>query len=91
MQKSKKYDKIILATYNTNKDSFQTKLFNLLDKNKLINIAVRSPFDLIHLNECKTFVCTFDCSQESLTALAEVLKTNEFSSELPINLNILEK
>lgn len=91
VQKTEKYDKIILATYNTNKESNQTQLFNLLDKNKLINVAVRSPFDLIHLKGCKTFVCTFDCSKESLTALAEVLKTNEFSDKLPINLNILEK
>ncbi len=88
VQKSKNYDKIILATYNTSKDSFQTQLFNLLDKNKLICVALRSPYDILHLEGCKTYLCTFDCTKESLKAFTEVLKTNKFSTKLPINLNI---
>ena len=88
VQKSKNYDKIIVATYNANKNSFETKAFELLDKSKVINIAVRSPFDILHMSDCKTYVCTFDCTKESLNALCESLKTNEFSAKLPINLNI---
>lgn len=88
VQNSKKYDKIILATYNTNKDSYQTQLYNLLDKEKLICVSLRSPFDIVHLNDCKTHICTFDCSKESIKAFCEVLKTNKFSTKLPINLNI---
>ena len=91
VQKSKKYDKIILATYNTTKDGNQTKLYEMLDKKNLINVAVRSPFDLVHLHGVKTYVCTFDCSKESLKALSKSLKTNEFSYKLPINLKIVEK
>ena len=91
VQNSKKYDKIILATYNAKADSNQIQLYNLLDKDKLINVSVRSPFDLIHLKDCKTYICTYDCSKESLIALSEVLKTNEFSDKLPINLKNIEK
>ena len=88
VQKTKKYDKIILATYNTKKDSFETQLFNLLEKDKLICVAVRSPFDIIHMRDAKTYICTFDCTIESLNALARALKTNNFSNKLPINLDI---
>lgn len=89
VQKIKNYDKILLATYNTNKDSIQTKLYNLLkDNDKLINVALRSPFDIVHMKDCKTYICTFDCTKESIKALCETLKDNEFSTKLPINLNI---
>ena len=88
VQKSKNYDKIILATYNTNKDSFATQLFNALDKNKLIVVSTRSPFDIIHMKDCKTYLCTYDCTKESLIALGESLRTNKFSTKLPVNLNI---
>ena len=88
VQKAKKYDKIILATYNTNKDSFATQLYDALDNEKLICVSLRSPFDIIHLKDCKTYLCTFDCTKESLIALSESFKTNTFSTKLPINLNL---
>lgn len=87
VQKSKKYDKIILATYNTSKDSFSKQLYDALDKSKLICVSLRSPFDIIHLQGCKTYLCTFDCTKESLIALSESLRANKFSTKLPINLN----
>lgn len=88
VQKTKKYDKIILATYNTKADSIQTKLYEMLDKEKLICVSLRSPFDIIHLADCKTYLCTFDCSKESLQALSKAMITNKFSTKLPVNLNI---
>ncbi len=89
VQKIEKYDKIILATYNTNKDSIQTKLYNLLkNNNKLICVALRSPFDILYMDGCKTYICTFDCTKESINALCECLKENTFSTKLPINLDI---
>lgn len=88
VQKTKKYDKIILATYNTKLNSLETKLFDLLNKDKVICIALRSPYDILYLNDCKTYICTFDCSNESLCALSNCLQTNKFSTKLPINLNI---
>ena len=88
MQKTRKYDKIILATYNVNSKSFAKQLYEALDKDKLICVSLRSPFDIIHLNNCKTYLCTFDCTKESLIALSEALKTNTFSVKLPINLNL---
>lgn len=86
VQKSKKYDKIILATYNTKLDSAEIKLFSSLNKDKLICVALRSPFDILHLKDCKTYICTFDCSNESLRALSNSLKNNQFSTKLPVNL-----
>ena len=86
VQKSKKYDKIILATYNTSKDSFSKQLYDALDKSNLICVSLRSPFDIIHLQGCKTYLCTFDCTKESLIALSESLRANKFSTKLPINL-----
>lgn len=88
VQKTRKYDKIILATYNANSKSFAKQLYEELDKDKLICVSLRSPFDIIHLNNCKTYLCTFDCTKESLIALSEALKTNTFSVKLPINLNL---
>lgn len=88
VQKTKKYDKIILATYNTNNNSFAKQLYEALDKDKVICVSLRSPFDIIHLEYCKTYLCTFDCTKESLIAFSEALKTNTFSIKLPINLNL---
>jgi len=88
VQKADEYDKIILATYNTNNNSTSKKIYDLLNKDKLICVALRSPFDLIHLKGCKTYICTFDCTKESLQALCCSLKTNKFSTKLPVNLNI---
>ena len=60
----------------------------MLDKEKLICVSLRSPFDIIHLADCKTYLCTFDCSKESLQALSKAMITNKFSTKLPVNLNI---
>ena len=62
--------------------------YDLLEKDKLICVAVRSPFDILHLRDAKTYICTFDCTIESLNALANALKTNNFSTKLPIKLDI---
>lgn len=88
VQNASKYDKIILATYNTNKDGYGCKIYNSLDKSKVICVALRSPYDIIHLGECDNYICSFDCTKESIKAISNALLTNEFSVKLPINLNI---
>lgn len=79
------YDKIILATYNINKDDYQTKVFNILDKDKVIVISMRSPYDILHLNGVRSYVCAYELTKESLEALARCLYGElEFKGKLPI-------
>lgn len=88
VQKAKNYDKIILATYNAKLDDYQCKLFNALDPSKVICVALRSPYDILQIPNCENYVCTYDCTNESIKALCNVLVNNKFSVELPVNLNI---
>lgn len=86
VQKSQKYDKIILATYNIKKGDYQTKLFDLLDKTKTVVVALRSPYDILCLNDVRTYICTYDCTKESVKALTNAIKNNQFCGKLPIKL-----
>lgn len=81
-----KYDKIIMATYNVKKDDYQHQLYNRLDKDKVIIIALRSPYDILVMGDVKTYICTYDCTKESLRALSSKLMTNDFTGKLPIKL-----
>ena len=87
VQKEQKYDKILLVTYNLKKDDIQTKLYEALDKDKLIVISLRSPYDINLLPNCKDYICTYDCTKESLKALANCLQSNVFYGKLPIKMN----
>ncbi len=88
VQNQKKYDKIIIATYNVNESDYQTKIYEELDKNKVIVIALRSPYDIKHLPNCHNYFCTYDCTKESLMALAQSLIANEYHGKLPIKLSL---
>lgn len=83
---AKLYDKIILATYNLKQDDLAVRLFNQIDKNKTIVVALRSPYDIMLLEGVKTYICTYDVTKESLKALSIRLKDNLFSGKLPITL-----
>jgi beta-N-acetylhexosaminidase len=69
-----KYDKIIMATYNITDNDYQVKLFNLLDKEKVIVVSLRSPYDILKLKNCKSYVCIFEATKEALYSLSKVLK-----------------
>lgn len=86
VQKTQKYDKILLATYNVKEGDYQTKLFNMLDKHKTICVALRSPYDLLMLKDVSTYICTFDVSKESIRALVECLQKNQFNENLPVKI-----
>lgn len=86
VQKTQKYDKILLVTYNIKKDGFESKLFNNIDKYKTICIALRSPYDYIFLNGCQSYICTFDATYEAIHALAVCIKNNSFNNKLPIKI-----
>ncbi|HHU55206.1 MAG TPA: glycoside hydrolase family 3 protein [Acholeplasmataceae bacterium] len=84
VQNESEYDKIIMANYNVKKDDYQEKVYKLLNKEKTILIALRSPYDI---NLCKgpnTYICTYDCTKEVLEALSKKLLDNNFLGKLPI-------
>lgn len=91
VQNQSKYDKILFVTYNVKENDFQTKIYSLLEKEKVIVIALRSPYDINELPGCHDYICTYDITKESLQALAVCLKTNQFNTKLPIQLEKEEK
>lgn len=83
---TKNYDTIILGTYNLKSTDIQVKLFNMLDKSKVVVVALRSPYDILELSGVNSYICTYDITKESLKALSKKLKNNEFNGKLPIKL-----
>lgn len=86
-QESQKYDKIIMASYNAKSNDYQDLVYNLLDKDKTIVIALRSPYDYYILSGASTYVFTYDCTKENMQLLKNKLYNNEFNGILPIKLN----
>lgn len=83
---SQDFEKIILCTYNLKANDLSQKIFENLDKNKVIVVALRSPFDIMHLKGVNNYICTYDITKESLYALSEKLKDNKFYGKLPVKL-----
>lgn len=80
------YDKIIFATYQVRNDDFQHRIFQKLNHDKVIVVALRSPYDICVLKQTKTYICTYDITKETLAGLAKRLKDNLFKGTLPIRL-----
>lgn len=85
---NEKYDKIILATYNVRKDDYQEKLWNELKqvREKIIVVSMRSPYDIMYLEDVKTYICIYETSTLSFTSLAKCLYENKFYGKLPVKL-----
>lgn len=69
-----KYDKIIMCTYNVTEDDYQVELFNSLNKDKVTVVSMRSPYDLLKLDGCQSYICIYEATKEALEALSRVLK-----------------
>ncbi len=81
------YDKIILATYNVTDNDYQVELFNLLNKDKVTVVSLRSPYDVLKLEGCKSYICIYEATREALFSLSKVLKgENEAKGKLSIKL-----
>lgn len=86
-QECAKYDKIIFATYNIRKDDYQTKVYDVLDKNKTIVISLRSPYDINYLYDVKTYICIYEATPLSLNSVAKCLyDKSSFKGKLSIKL-----
>lgn len=86
-QISKNYDKIYLITMNVSKGDYQTKVYEALDKEKVIGISIRSPYDALYLEGLNNYICSYEVGDNSLKSLAKALKGEiEFKGKLPIKL-----
>ena len=86
-KKALSFDKIIMATYNVCKDDYQTKVFNCLPKDKVTVVAMRSPYDINHLEGLKSYVCVYEASDLALSNLALCLVGLEkFLGKLPVKI-----
>jgi hypothetical protein len=63
-------------------------LYQQLDPAKVILVALRSPYDAMVLKNSGAYVCTYDCTKESIKAVARKLQTNDFMGVLPIHLEV---
>ena len=68
------YDKIIMCTYNVTENDYQVELFNLLNKDKGTVVSMRSPYDLVKLDSCRSYICIYEVTKEALASLSKVLK-----------------
>lgn len=86
LEKLKDYDKIIYCSYNACFNKEQANLINQINKDKLINIAVRTPYDY-NVLDVKTYLCSYEASILSFKALAKILTGKEKAiGKLPITL-----
>lgn len=84
LKKINNYDKIVYCSYNANFNPTQASLINKIDKNKLIVIAVRTPYD-INVLDVNTYVCSYEASLQSFKALVKFLTGQiKANGKLPI-------
>lgn len=69
---SKQYDKIVYCSYNACFYPSQADVINSIDQDKLIVIAVRTPYDLNVLNT-KTYILSYEASVLSFESLSKAL------------------
>ncbi len=85
--KASEYDKIIMFTYNVKDNDHHVKLFNQLDKSKVIVVSMRSPYDLLKLNGCESYICMYEPTIDAMESLSKVLMGQIVASgKLPIKL-----
>ena len=85
-QKISSYDKIIYCSYNACFNSEQASLINSIDKDKLIVIALRTPYDL-NVLDVKNYICSYEASVLSFTALVKILTEDiKATGILPVTL-----
>ena len=82
------YDKILIASYNVRSGDAMHQLYQKLDPTKVVLVALRSPYDAMVLKNSGAYVCTYDCTKESIKAVARKLQTNDFMGVLPIHLEV---
>lgn len=88
IKNSNKYDNIIMATINVQNDDYQVEVFNSLPKEKVTIIAMRSPYDIYHLDHVSGYICIYEATELAINSLCDSLIDNKYYGILPISLNI---
>ena len=76
-----------MSTYNVIKDDYQVKVFNCLDKEKTIVISMRSPYDILHLNNVSSYLCLYEATLLSFESLVKLIYgEKDFKGILPVKI-----
>lgn len=87
LQKVQNYDKIIYCSYNASFNPNQASLINNIDPDKLIVIALRTPYDLLVLPKVKVYLTSYEATPLAFSALSKVLVGKiEARGQLPITI-----
>lgn len=89
LKKQTEYDKIIYCSYNACFNPEQASLINALNKDKLIVVAIRTPYDYGVLVDVSTYICSYEATPLAFKSLAKVL-TGEAKAEGKIPVTIKE-
>ncbi len=87
LQKAKKYEQIILTTYNSNVYHEQIDLIKQLMKTHqdMHVISMRNPYELYDANDIKNYVCLYEYTPNSMRVLLKYLKGNlELKGKVPV-------
>lgn len=81
------YDRIVYCSYNACFNLKQQNLINSLDKDKLIVIALRTPYDL-NVLDVDTYLCSYEASVLSFEAIVKILTGKvKPTGVIPVTLN----
>lgn len=83
------YDHIFVATINLKEDSNEVKLwYNLKEniKEKCTIIALRSPYDILFLENVQSYICIYEPTLLAFESLAWCIKNKKFTGILPVSL-----
>ena len=87
IKNAKKFDNIIMATYNVRSDDYQVEVFNALPKNKVTIVAMRSPYDIMYLDGACGYICIYEATELAINSLCDSLIEKKYYGKLPISLN----
>lgn len=87
VNQSKKYDQVVVCSYNANIYKSQLDLINEISNLdlELSVIAMRNPYDLINNQLIENYVCFYEYTPNSVNALIEYLQGNlKLTGKVPI-------
>lgn len=90
LKKIKDYDKIIYCSYNACFNPEQAALINEIDRDKLVVVAIRTPYDYGVLNNISTYICSYEATPLAFKSLAKIL-TGESVAKGKIPVTIKEE
>lgn len=87
LKKQTEYDKIIYCSYNACFNPEQADLINSLNKDNLIVVAIRTPYDYEVLKDISTYVCSYEATPLAFKSLAKVLTgEEEAKGKIPVTI-----